>query len=65
MKPELIAPAAAIAAVLLQDADTDINDPAVIGSAFETAYLGLLDGIQRVRDSDKSVQATVMKLGGL
>lgn len=64
MKQELIAPTAALAAAILQKGNTDVSNPDVIGSAFESAYRGLLVGIQRV-DSEASRQPmTTAKVTG-
>lgn len=58
MKQELIAPAARIAVALLQREGPKLFDltPEVIGSAFETAYRGLQEGIQRVEQEEKRQQ---------
>lgn len=65
MKNELISPTAALAAALLQKSSADVNDPNVIGSAFETAYLGLLNGIQRVSKQDPPPKMKRMPLSGV
>lgn len=50
IKEELIGPAAVLAAAILQKVERLHSefDREIVGSAFEEAYLGLLNGIERV-----------------